>query len=114
MININVDVALTHFNSRKTWTDQNVINSKSFNTKINGVVVIISKGTSLSGPCISNVESLWALPDVSVRISRVTANGYFGSSSLLQLAEKVLVVRFHEVEPLLLGDVFEAQFDALT
>ena len=56
------------------------------------------------------MESLWALPDVSVRITRFTANGF----SLLQLAEQVLVVRFHEIEPLLLGDVLEAQFDALT
>ena len=41
MININVDLALTHFKQRKTWTDQNVINGKSFNSKINGLVVII-------------------------------------------------------------------------
>ena len=47
MININVDIALTQFNSKKTWTDQNVINSKSFNSEIKGVVVIISKATSL-------------------------------------------------------------------
>ena len=56
MINVNVDLALINFNQNKTWAEQNVINGKSFKSKVNIRVVNMSGATSLFGPCMSNVE----------------------------------------------------------
>ena len=174
MINVNVDLARIHFNQKKRWSNQNVINGKSFNSEgvsketgcaPNGKLVCaqlsgqdrdrpgsrrdlkcaltelefqngrdprreanpvtgicLTKGARVTEVYLASWEPVALL--LSLDPTQPTCEvwlPYKGSTrdtgvqmvSLLQLAEYVLVVRFHEVEPLLLGDVREAKFDAL-
>jgi hypothetical protein len=76
-----VDLALIHFNQKKTWTDQNVINGKSFNSKINGLVVIIVELRITKVYLASSI--LQGMVTEGNHASTRGATDYFGSSSLL-------------------------------